>query len=103
MKLIKELSAMVDEELGDAKKYIKAALNHKADNPVLAKTFYDLSTDELRHASILQAEVTRAVDQNKGMTGEVPEAMRGVYDYLKERQVEAVKAVKAYQSIYRGE
>lgn len=43
MKLIEKLSAMVDEEIEDAMKYAKCALEYKDECPALAKTFYELS------------------------------------------------------------
>lgn len=52
MKLIEKLSEMIDEEIEDAGKYAKCALKYKEENPALSKTFYDLSTDEMRHMTL---------------------------------------------------
>ena len=102
MKTIKELSEMIEEEINGAKTYAKCALKHKEDDPVLAKTFFDLSTDEMRHMNLLHEEVTRLIAQYRRENGEPPEAMQAVYEYLHERQIDKANDVKGYQEMYRG-
>lgn len=101
MELIKKLSSMIDDEIEDAEKYAKCALKYKDDDPTLAKTFFDLSTDEMRHMSLLHDEVVGEIEKYRKAKGEPPEAMQAVYDYLHERQIEKAKEVKHYQSLYR--
>ena len=101
MELIKKLSAMVDDEIEDAKKYAKCALKYRDEDPALAKTFFDLSSDELRHMSLLHDEVVEEIEKYRKAKGEPPEAMQAVYDYLHERQIESAQGVKHYQSLYR--
>lgn len=102
MKLIEKLSEMIDEEIEDAGKYAKCALKNKEENPALSKTFYDLSTDEMRHMTLLHDEVARIIAQYRKENGEPPTAMLAVYDYLHEKQIERAKEVKDYQAMYRG-
>lgn len=102
MKLIEKLSAMVDEEIEDAAKYAKCALKYKEERPALSKTFYDLSTDEMRHMTLLHDEVARIITQYRKENGEPPTAMLAVYDYLHGKQIEKAKEVKDYQAMYRG-
>jgi imidazolonepropionase-like amidohydrolase len=102
MKLIEKLSEMIDEEIEDAGKYAKCALKYKEENPALSKTFYDLSTDEMRHMTLLHDEVARIIAQYRKENGEPPTAMLAVYDYLHEKQIEKAKEVKDYQAMYRG-
>jgi imidazolonepropionase-like amidohydrolase len=102
MKLIEKLSEMIDEEIEDAGKYAKCALKYKEENPALSKTFYDLSTDEMRHMTLLHDEVARIIAQYRKENGEPPTAMLAVYDYLHEKQIERAKEVKDYQAMYRG-
>ena len=97
MKLIEKLS-----EIEDAGKYAKCALKYKEENPALSKTFYDLSTDEMRHMTLLHDEVARIIAQYRKENGEPPTAMLAVYDYLHEKQIERAKEVKDYQAMYRG-
>lgn len=102
MKLIEKLSEMIDEEIEDAGKHAKCALKYKEENPALSKTFYDLSTDEMRHMTLLHDEVARIIAQYRKENGEPPTAMLAVYDYLHEKQIERAKEVKDYQAMYRG-
>lgn len=102
MKLIEKLSEMIDEEIEDAGKYAKCALKYKEENPALSKTFYDLSTDEMRHMTLLHDDVARIIAQYRKENGEPPTAMLAVYDYLHEKQIERAKEVKDYQAMYRG-
>lgn len=65
MKLIEKLSEYIEEEIEDANKYVDCALKWKEDNPMLAKSFYDLSVQELNHMSILHEEVVKAINDYK--------------------------------------
>ena len=102
MKLIEKLSEMIEEEIEDAEKYAKCALKYKDTDSALAKTFYDLSTDEMRHMTLLHDEVARIITQYRKENGEPPTAMLAVYDYLHGKQIEQAKEVKHYQAMYRG-
>ena len=102
MKLIEKLSEMIEEEIEDAGKYAKCALKYKDIDSVLAKTFFDLSTDEMRHMNLLHEEVARIIAQYRKEHGEPPTAMQAVYDYLHEKQIEKAKDVRDYQAMYRG-
>ena len=57
MKIIEELSDMIEEELGDAEKYINCAAKVKKEDRSLADTFYLLSNEEMEHAAILHDQV----------------------------------------------
>ena len=102
MKLIKEITEMIEDELEGAEHYTKLAVKHKSDNSILAKTFYDISTDEMRHVDLLHSEVVKLIEEHRKTKGEPPASMMAVYDFLHEKHIEEAKEVKMYQNQYKG-
>jgi len=101
MKIIKCLEEFITEEIEDATKYAKLAVKYKAERPALAKTYYDISTDELRHMSLLHDEVVAIIEAYRREKGEPPEAMMAVYELLHEKHISAANVAKVYQGMYR--
>lgn len=101
MKLIEKLSAMVDEEIEDATKYAKCALEYKDECPALAKTFYELSGEEMHHMTMLHAEVAGVIQKYRQEHGEPPEGMKSLYDYLHRKQIERAAEVRRLQDMCR--
>lgn len=102
MLIIKKLSGMIKEEIGDAEKYANCALKHKDDDKALADTFYTLATQELQHMDMLHAQVVRLINEQKAKKGDPPVGMQEMYDYIHEEQIEDVKEVRLLLSIYKG-
>lgn len=101
MKIIKQISEMIEDELEGAEEYIKCALKHKEDNPGLAKVFYEISVQEMHHVNMLHTEVTNLIQKHRREHGEPPAPMQAVYDYLHEKQIEEAAEIKAMQAHYR--
>ena len=49
MDIIEALSDMIEDEIRDAEKYARCALEHKDEDPQLAQMFYELSLEEKGH------------------------------------------------------
>ena len=62
MQIIKKLSEMIAEEIEDADKYARCALNYKATMPELADTFNRLSAEEMKHMQMMHEQVVRIID-----------------------------------------
>ena len=102
MELIKKLSDMISEEIEDAEKYAKCALKYKDERPTLARLFNSLSQEEMDHMNRLHEQVVAMIKEYRDEKGEPPEAMKAVYDYIHEQQIEEAAEVKKYQDMYKG-
>lgn len=101
MKTIKMLSEMIEEELEGAEEYIRHALMLKERDASLAKTFFEISQQEMEHVNKLHTEVARLIEAYRKEHGEPPAAMLAVYDYLHEKHINKANEVKMLQEQYR--
>lgn len=101
MKLIKELTERIEEEIDGAEEYVKEAIKLKHEHPSLAKTLYDISNQEMSHIDMLHAEVVKLIEEHRRMHGEPPAPMMAVYEYLHERHIDKVNTIKLLQAEYR--
>lgn len=101
MKLIQRLSEMIDEEIEDAEKYAKCALEYKGKNNGLADVFFQLSLEEMQHMNRLHKAVVDAIQDYRANNGEPPANMMAIYDYLHRKQIDKATEVKNVQSMYR--
>lgn len=102
MQLISKLSDMMDEELEDAEKYIRCAINHKEEHPSLSNTFYRLSTEEINHAMLLHEQVVAIINEYRKEHGNPPEKMQIIYDYVHAKQIERMNVIKVMQALYKS-
>lgn len=102
MKLIEKLSEMIEDELEDAEKYIKCAMNYKESHPTLATTFFRISNEEIGHANLLHDQVTAIITEYRKEHGDPPEKMFAVYEYLHNKQIAKANEIKIMQSVYRS-
>lgn len=102
MKLIQQITDMIEEEIEGATHYGKMAVKYKEENPTLAKTFHDIAAQEMQHVNMLHEQVTRIIEEYRKKEGEPPAAMMAVYNYLHEKQIEKANKAKGYLATYRG-
>lgn len=101
MKVIKELSEMIEEELEGADNYAKSAIKYKDEMPALADVFYEISTQEMRHVNMLHDKVAEIINRHRAEHGEPPAAMMAIYEWEHKKQIDKAKGVKILQSQYR--
>ena len=92
---------MIEDEIEDAEHYAECALKYKEDYPALADLFHRLSGDEMQHMNLLHEKVVSLIEDYRNEHGEPPEAMKAVYDYLHERQIEKAAEVKNLRAMYK--
>ena len=102
MKTIELLVDKIDEELNDAKGYIKKALEYKERDKALADMFYRLSSDEMTHMDMLHKQVVEIIMDYKRKNGEPPAAMEALYEYLHKRHVAKAAEVTNMQNMYKS-
>ena len=101
MKIIQELPDNIDEEINDAIKYAKMALEYEDDYPALADAVFKLSDEEMKHMSVLHNQVVSIIDAYRKKNGEPPAAMQVLYNIMHRKQIEHAAEAKAYQSMYK--
>jgi len=101
MKIIETLSNKIEEELCDARSYVKMAIEVKDEYPELSRTLYNISTQEMEHMNLLHGEVTQIIKRYRETNGDPPADMMAVYDYLHKKQIEKSLEVKMLQTTYK--
>lgn len=101
MRVIEILSNKIEEEVCDARSYIKMAIEYKEEYPELARTLYNLSAQEMEHSNMLHSEVTEIIKRYRETHGDPPADMMAVYDYLHKKQIDKSLEVKMLQSTYK--
>lgn len=102
MKIIEVLSEKIEDEICDARSYVKMALDYKDDRPELARTLYNISIQEMEHMNLLHNEVSSIIRHYRETKGEPPAEMMAVYEYLHKKQIDKAAEVKTMQSMYKG-
>lgn len=100
MEIIKTISKLVREELADAEKYARLALEYKESDPDAARAFFDLSKAEMEHQDRLHAVVVREIEKAKSAGRSPTQEMQWVYNYLHEEQIECAEKVMDLQKMY---
>lgn len=105
MKIIEKLSRMIEEEIGDAEKYIRCAINYKEDKDMqgVADLFFRLSNEEMNHMTLLHNQVVAIIENYRKTNGEPPEYMLMLYDILHRKHIDDAATVKALISMYKGQ
>ena len=103
MKVIKELSEMIEDTIECAEKYIDTAIEWKADYPDAAKALATVSDSEMASVGVLHSSVAKVIADYRKENGEPPALMMAVYDYLHSKHINNAARVKAKQAMYKEE
>lgn len=101
MKLIQRLEELIDEEIGDVKKYAKMASELKAEHPALAQALYNISTQEDAHQAVIHGEVVKIIQEYRKTKGEPPATMMAVYEYMHRQAIDKLAEARRYQEVYK--
>lgn len=97
MNMFEKLSEQICDELEDSARYAKWALEIKEEDRAVADSLYNISNDEMRHASILHNDVEIMID-----THDVPSDMMALWDYMKKKNIDKMQEAKTLQLLYKG-
>lgn len=100
MRLIRDLSERIEDEIKGVKIYAKMAIEVKEEHPVLADMLYSISRQESEHVSKLHDGVASLITEFRRDKGEPPKEMLAVYEYLHEKHIDDFNDAKRYQDIY---
>lgn len=101
MREIKELSQMILEEVHDAMKYAKRALEKKELRPDLARMFDNLSRQEMEHMTMLHNAAVGLINEAKRNGATVPPGMMEAYELVHGMMIDEADEVKRLQQMYR--
>ena len=101
MKIIRELSECIEDEIRDAKHYAEQALAHKEEYPEVSAVYAKLSEERISAMSRLHEVVASLIRTYRDKNGEPPAGMLAVYNYLHERHIADTAQVKALQEMYK--
>jgi len=100
MKIIKEISCMIDDELDGAEEYIKAALQVREERPNVAALFFNHARDEMTHMEELHSAVVKLIKEYRDEHGDPPPGMMSMYEYLHEKHMRRASLIQMYIKEY---
>ena len=101
MQIIKKLSRMIGEELEDAEKYAKCALEKRNEYPAIAEMFYSLSLEEMKHMQQLHNAVVKLIDEAKANGKTIPVGMQEMYELIHGQEIEHAAEIRMLQTMFR--
>lgn len=101
MKIIQKISDMIEDNIEEAEKYIKCAMEHKTEYPDLSRVLANISDNAMSNVTSLHNIVVQIIEQYRKENGEPPAPMMAVYDYLHKRHIDNASAVRAMQAMYK--
>ena len=101
MKKIEGFADNIEDELDDADKYARLALENKEDDRESAELYYKLSNEELGHADAIHKRIVSLIETYKKTGEEVPAEMLWRYEYLHKKYVAYCVSIKNMLAVYK--
>ena len=101
MKEIKKLVHQIEDEIRDAEKYAKCAIENKESHPELARIYVQLAGQEMEHMQALHGAVTNLIEEERRTNGDPPPGMLEAYDIIHEWQVAHAAEVRSLIQLAR--
>ena len=101
MRMIKELSDNIKDEIEDAHKYASRALELKDENKEIADLYCTLAQEELSHMERLHAQVVKCIEAYRKDKGEPPVEMTARYNVLHEIHTSDARKVRIIIQLYK--
>ena len=102
MKIIEYMSDRILDELKGAEDYAEHALEYKYDYPSYAASLYEMSKQEYSHSQMHHDQAVKTIEEyRKTHGGEVPEAMKIIWDREHKLHIKFATKVKHLQEMYK--
>lgn len=100
MRQIERFAEQITDELDDTKEYAKWAAEIKECWPDIAEMLYTISTQEYKHASMLNEAMVK-IKERRTADGTLPDGAKEFCTFMKEKHVDMMADAKTYQDIYK--
>jgi hypothetical protein len=102
MKLIKQLSEQIEDEVSGALEYSREAVEFKYSRPSLADMYYRMACAEKEHADMLHEHVVKIIEEVKrDKKDAVPQFMLDKWEKQHKEIIEKMAEAKVYLSLYK--
>lgn len=101
MKIIEDMSNMIEDEIDGMKCYARFAIQIRDDYPEIAERMYKRSLEEKSHADGLHKDVVKIIEKYREEHGDPPADMMAVYNYLHKQHIDRYSEAVAYQNQYK--
>ena len=94
MRVIADMSKMIEKEIKQAECYVDNAMEIQAEYPDLANDYITLAQGNLDRIGNLHTRVVKLIENERKINGEPPELMLKVYEYMHKQHIEAVADIR---------
>ena len=102
MKIIKDISETIENELKTAEDYLVKAVHYSQDQPDSSKLYYNKSLRRMEDVEDFHRQVVSLIEDYRSKNGEPPAPMMYVYNYLHERAIKMAGEIKRLQELYKN-